>query len=276
MELFGMRVRVTAIGAVSLILLFFALGIKLACFWLTAIFLHELCHALMAKALSIRVDEIAFFPLGCVAVMPDMERADGVGEMLIALSGPLCSVLLSCVFTTLSQVLPQYYYTFMPLAQVNLAMGVFNLLPALPLDGGRIVRGLLGGFLPYRKATRLTGLVSALCGLMLIGIGILFVSHGQIKPAWFAIGILILLSCRTEGERSRYTVYHAAAARLNRPIPVRQIALREGADLTRAYGRFSHGKYHLISVVGADGRILRTLTQDELLTRLTGSLAKKD
>ncbi|MBI4214947.1 site-2 protease family protein [archaeon] len=178
---------------VALIASFLILDPRLGLLWILAFFfvtLHELCHAIVAKRNRIGVRRIILWPIGGMAVMDTIDIPPGV-ELRMALAGPLFNLILAVgIYSAITAAgyplaawggqiisgkitldLPQLllFYTF----YINLALGLFNLLlPAFPLDGGRILRAILAMRMDYLRATRysqMTGLFIAL-GLFFFGL----------------------------------------------------------------------------------------------------------
>lgn len=152
-----------------LLLLFLNMGVRWL-FLIVAIFcfvtLHELSHSLVAKKFGIKVKEITLLPIGGVAAMAKMPDKP-YQEFLISLAGPAFNIGVVIIFF-----LPLYYLLgpavlFHPLSVrtfplaiahiywINLILAIFNLIPAFPMDGGRILRALLARKMGYRKATKI-------------------------------------------------------------------------------------------------------------------------
>lgn len=115
-----------------------------------SVLLHELGHALTARRYGVQTRRIMLTPLGGVAQLESMPRSP-VAEFWIALAGPLVSFALAGAAWTLSSVAPIFIF----LAYINLALGVFNLLPVFPSDGGRILRAFLGARMGFASGTQL-------------------------------------------------------------------------------------------------------------------------
>ncbi|MFH1594482.1 MAG: site-2 protease family protein [Candidatus Omnitrophota bacterium] len=128
--------------------------------------LHELAHSLVAKKFGITVKEITLLPIGGVASMtkiPDKPYQ----EFLISLAGPLLNIGIVVIFYFPLQLILGRDVLFHPLSVkttplmiahlywINLMLAMFNLIPAFPMDGGRIVRSILAQKMGYRKATRI-------------------------------------------------------------------------------------------------------------------------
>jgi stage IV sporulation protein FB len=134
-----------AMHAVLLVLAIFA-----------CVVLHELGHCLQARRYGIRIRDIVLFPIGGVAraeSLPERPRH----EILVAIAGPVVNfVIAGGLFSVLALAgTPPHGDGFLvDLAWANLGLGVFNLTPAFPMDGGRILRGALATRAPYLDATR--------------------------------------------------------------------------------------------------------------------------
>lgn len=116
-----------------------------------SVVLHELGHALAARRYGIETAHITLYPFGGVAAihrMPDNPRE----ELVIALAGPAVNFVLVAALGIVSSVLHVPWLA--PIIGVNLAMGVFNLIPAFPMDGGRVLRALLVQRMGWFRATK--------------------------------------------------------------------------------------------------------------------------
>ena len=148
------------------------------------IVLHELGHALVARRFGIRTFDITLLPIGGVARLERFPE-DPVKELLIAIAGPLVnfalagalySVLAATGATpSLHDVTTAGGSVLAKLMWINLMIGVFNLTPAFPMDGGRVFRALLAMRLPYVRATDIAARVGQAIALV-IGIAGMFSS----------------------------------------------------------------------------------------------------
>lgn len=122
-------------GVVATILLF------------VSVIFHELAHSLTAIRAGLQIPEITLFIFGGISKLSE-EAKDAADEFRIAVMGPLSSLMLAVVFLALegaarSVSLPMVAVIFGYLAWINLALGIFNLVPGFPLDGGRMLRAFL-------------------------------------------------------------------------------------------------------------------------------------
>lgn len=190
-----------------------------------SILLHELGHAVTARRRGIAVPGITLFVLGGVARIAD-EPATARDELRIAGAGPLVSFLLAALSSIAlilgargALVSPTLFY----LALVNAALGLFNLLPALPLDGGRMLRAVLWWWTGDAVgATRWAGWTGRSCGGLLVALGLVSGVRGDPVAALWLVGIGVFIERTAAGS--------VAAAEIAR-------GLREGdADLTSYSG----------------------------------------
>ena len=204
-----------------------------AAFFLSLL-LHEYGHALVARREGMEIDGITLWLFGGVARFKGM-FPNALAEFRIAIAGPLVSLVLGLAFVVVAWAasLPVAVDGVLAwLGVINLMLLAFNLLPALPLDGGRVLRSLLwraqGDF---ARATRLAATVGRGFGYAFIGLGLfLFIFEGTFTGAWFAfIGWFLLMAA---GAEDRYLLTRQAFDGLR----VRDVMVREpvttGPDAT--------------------------------------------
>ncbi len=143
--------------------------------------LHELGHSLVARRFRVRVKDIILLPIGGMARMLDIPRKPRQ-EFLIAIAGPLTSFALASLFFGLGRTfgwLKHDGYNF--LIVINVMLGLFNLVPAFPMDGGRILRSLLARRYDFMRATRIAVRVAKIIAVLGGIIGFYF------NIIWFVI-----------------------------------------------------------------------------------------
>ncbi len=191
-----------------------------------SVLLHELAHALTAAKLGLRTTEIVMFPIGGVSRMERLLRPSE--ELWISFSGPLMNLAIAAAlfgFLAYSNgsmpikvadiVAPSDANVLPRLAYGNLLLAFFNLIPAFPMDGGRILRALLSFVRTEEEATR----IAAWMGRMLaISIGLYGLLYGQYM--WVFIAFFIYLGAAQEGAA-------ALGRTLTHGIPVRAAMIKE-------------------------------------------------
>lgn len=164
-----------------------------------SIIFHEFCHSLVARKFDLPMKGITLFIFGGVAEM-DKEPDSPKSEFLMAIAGPISSVVLAGVFYgiyALGEALAWPVTVTIVLgylAVLNLILAAFNMVPAFPLDGGRILRSILWYIKKdLRWATRVSSNLGAAAGLLLIVFGVFnFIMGAFIAGIWYAlIGMFI-------------------------------------------------------------------------------------
>lgn len=186
--------------------------------------LHELGHSLTAQRYHIKTRDITLLPIGGVAsleAIPEKPKE----ELLITLAGPLVNVAIALLLLPfvhwpetaealqgLSNVSGQNF--IMSLLSVNVSLAVFNMIPAFPMDGGRILRALLAYKMDRVKATRIAAGIGQTVAVVFVILGF----YGN--PFLVFIGIFIFLGAQGEAR-------YAAGRALVKGVTLQQVMMRE-------------------------------------------------
>ncbi len=183
-------------------------GLLIALGLFSSVLAHELAHSLVALRQGIKVNSITLFVLGGMAAI-DREAPSPRGAFWVAVAGPLLSLSLFFVLQTLSSWTPEEEALISlglgTLASINLALGVFNLLPGLPLDGGQILKALVWGWTGDRHKGMLWAARSGQAlGIGLIALGVWAFLVGSFGGLWLGLlGFFILNTARNYSQYSQ-------------------------------------------------------------------------
>jgi Zn-dependent protease/CBS domain-containing protein len=175
------------------------MGIAGAIGLFASIIFHEFCHSIIARYYGLQMKGITLFIFGGVAEMEDEPQSPKV-EFLMAIVGPLSSFLLSGIFYVLGTSAKNVGWpipisgVLLYLAGLNSILAVFNLIPAFPLDGGRVLRSILWGIKHnLRWATHVASSLGSAFGIILMILGVIsFISGNVIGGIWsFLIGTFV-------------------------------------------------------------------------------------
>lgn len=175
------------------------MGIACAVGVFFSIVFHEFSHSLVARRFGMRIKGITLFIFGGVAEM-EKEPPNPKSEFLMAIAGPLASFLLAFIFSRLEALAVAHAWSTPvvgvshSLAYINMIVAVFNLVPAFPLDGGRMLRAMLWHWKKdLRVATRISSQLGRGFGLALMILGVLAFIQGNfiVGMWWFLIGIFL-------------------------------------------------------------------------------------
>ncbi len=180
-----------------------ALGTIAAIMLFLCVLVHELGHSYVAVKNGIKISDITLFLFGGVSEMEEAPRNPGV-EMVMAFTGPAISICLGVIFTVLYFSVPglrgDIYFGTMTalLAYMNIALGIFNILPAFPMDGGRVLRGFLAQRMPYIKATKIAVAAGKMFAYLLALLGLFTFPTG----IWFIIIAVFIFIAASEEENA--------------------------------------------------------------------------
>lgn len=201
-----------------------AMGIAGALGLFISIILHEFSHAIVARRYDIPIKGITLFIFGGVAEMED-EPPSAKSEFLMAIAGPIMSFVLALLFQSIAMALPgaadesPLVALFAYLALINAVLAIFNLVPAFPLDGGRVLRAAIWWWTgDLGRATRIGAGTGRFLGSVLVALGFLNALTGNfVAGMWQAlIGLFIIGAARSTETRMTMTS-------LLEDIPVRRL-----------------------------------------------------
>lgn len=166
-------------------------GFIMAVLLFGSVLLHELGHSLVARAQGITVNSITLFLFGGVASI-DRESKTPEGALQVAIAGPIVSIFLFALFSSLTQFTGEsslFGFLISDLARINLALGLFNLIPGLPLDGGQVLKAIVWKITDDRLAgTRWAAASGKLIGWLGISLGLFFILlTGEIGAVWISL-----------------------------------------------------------------------------------------
>ncbi len=233
--------------------------------------LHELGHALTAKRFGIATRDITLLPIGGVARlerMPDRPRH----ELLIALAGPLVNVVLAAAFYVLVRALglaPTATVLTDPsgslltkLMWINVSLAGFNLLPAFPMDGGRVLRALLAMRFGRVRATDVAAFVGKLVAVLIAFLGLFG------NPFLFVMAIFVWIGAQSElwTEHMKSAIAGTTVSR----AMARDIVVLDADDTLAHASEISRGVFQRDFPVSERGRLAGVLTHDALVKGLAG------
>ena len=183
-----------------------AMGVTATAIFFACLVLHELGHAIQARRDGVTIEGITLWLFGGVAKIAG-ELPSAGAELRIAAAGPVVSLILGALFLAEAVAWPGpggIHTELAWLGYINLTLVAFNLIPALPLDGGRILRSILwarGG--DFAAATRRAATAGALLSGAIVAFGLIEVARGMTDGIWLAlIGWFILQAGRAERDRA--------------------------------------------------------------------------
>jgi stage IV sporulation protein FB len=258
----------------AMLVLFFAAGVLghgLVSF--AAVLCHELAHVIAARRMGISVSEVELLPFGGVARMGYDLVLEPEKEILVALAGPLSNFVLFALGLALKnygiweEQLGPYFL------QTNLTIALFNLLPVLPLDGGRVYRAVLAGSIGYKKATyrAATWAQAWAVGIVLLGgLGLAYRYCGLDVPV---VGLFLFYAAAKEKRMAPYLFIRHLSHKKNELIrsgvlQAEQLVTFEHVSLGDIARFIVPQKFYLVMMLDRNWQYKGTLTEAEIVDAL--------
>lgn len=259
-------------------------GVVVILFLFVCVVLHELGHAVTAKYFKVNVPTITLLPIGGVAQLERMPDKP-LQEFLIAVAGPLVNFVLALLLLPVAAVLiglgmndgtigggfmdwiahmqiPSFSGLVIYLTVTNVVLGVFNLLPAFPMDGGRILRALLALGFPYVQATRVAVYVGRFMAILFAIWGIM---GGGIFMLLIAFFVYVGGGSELEAVESRAVLKRVAASSA---LNADALDLFASEQLGRAVELIMSTYQADFPVLDLSGRFVGVLTRSRLVAAL--------
>lgn len=269
-----LRIHVTFL----LLIAWVALGSTSAAVFVLLLFLcvvlHEFGHAFAAKAYGINTPDITLLPIGGVARLERMPE-EPKQELIIAIAGPLVNVIIAlCLYVVIGSrelmnpAIVQRGDMLTQLLQINVVLVLFNLLPAFPMDGGRVLRALLATRLSYARATQIAANVGQAFAFLFVIVG-LFGIPGFFHSNLFLVFIAFFIYIGASQEAAL-----AQMRDVSRRFPVSSAMVREfrslpeTATLEAAVDALLATSQHDFPVLDQAGNVAGILTRHDLIAAL--------
>ncbi|GFZ86103.1 stage IV sporulation protein FB [Paenibacillus marchantiophytorum] len=237
------------------------------------VLVHELGHLAAANGLGWRVKEVQLLPFGGVLVVDELGTAPTWEELVVSLAGPIQHVwmiVLALLMKWLGVGVDTWWDYFI---QANLMIGLFNLIPVMPLDGGKVLQSLLGYLMPYHTTILYTVWISMMLSLAIIVTAITQLISGHLPLNVMVIGIFLLVS---NWYAYRQLPYHFVRFLIGRGTRMSQLVSRgtlaqpivitKHRTMAETLKLFMREKYHLIYVVNEVGRIQAVLPEQQIVS----------
>lgn len=270
--------RVHPLFLVLLVLCFTAGVIDRAIVAFGAVLLHEIGHVVAAHRVGAKLSKIELFPFGGVARLEGMGALSPLQEITVALAGPLTNLSLFCAglgFMHLGYLTGgtgQFFLT------ANLMLALFNLLPGLPLDGGRVLRAWLAGRQRPGAGTLVAATAGQFIGLATIILGVLGPLLGRWGLDAAALGFFVFYVATREKRYipylfAQHLVMKEQELARRQVLPGAILVATKNARLLQVARLFHPGRFHLVAVINAENGKHRLLSEKEVVEALTTSSA---
>lgn len=244
--------------------------------------IHELGHVAAARAYGWRIRQVQLLPFGGVAEMEESANVPAKEEMVVALCGPLQNLWMAAFAALMLRWGPgqsaEYWAYFL---QANVMIGLFNLLPVLPLDGGKLVLGALSYLFPYHRVLSAVLHTSLVLSMTIVIAALARYAAGGIHLNLLAIGLFLFFSNWYGVKHLPYQFFRflvsreASCRRMQQAgLPPQMLVVPYDQEPAQVLRRFKRERHHLLYIVDRAGEVLQVCPEDRLLraylSRLSG------
>lgn len=232
---------------------------------------HEFVHYITARKLGFSGFDIELSPVGARLKFEDLDQATPKEDFIISISGPLSNICLAVFFYFISIMYSSNLVHFLYIS--NLSLGLFNLIPAFPLDGGRILRDISARKMLYKKANQHMIFISVIIGILFMFLFIYFNLKGENNFSLGIIGLFIILSSFKERERVSYII-------MGDIIKKKFSFMKKGYihnistsvfyknDLLSVFSIIEKNRYNIFLVLDEDMKVIDTIFEEEIINAL--------
>ena len=231
---------------------------------------HECAHAFAAAKLGYKLNKIVLMPFGAV-IDGDLSGISLKDELYVALCGPFCNLLTAGFFVAWWWIAPTVYAFTDTACYLSLTIALVNLLPAYPLDGGRVLKCLLTRAFMKKQpsASKAEKRAENTCRALTLGIALLFfLSFIFVKPKNFSMLLFsgfLLLGGVGNKERAIYNrMDFSCRDALKKGIELKRVAVLDSSPIKDTLGFLSRGSYLVLEIYDENERHLFDLPQNEL------------
>lgn len=235
------------------------------------IIIHELSHYYAARALNVEVEKFNIHPLGTTIELQSIDELSHREELIIFSVGSLCNMVLAAVFFVLYRYhnIGILYKCF----EINITLGIFNLIPAVPLDGAKILKSILSFKMLFKKAHNIVVYSSFIIAVMFLAIFLINIYDRKINISILLISIMIFIESYKEKGRVMYIIMGDIIRKRkkflkSKYIINRMISVHYKESLLSLLGYTNKNRYHVFWVLDDDMKMLGEITEQEVVEAL--------
>lgn len=233
---------------------------------------HELSHILVAKKLGCKFYKIEFHLLGVKAELVDIESLKINEKVMIYLAGALFNITFAIILYIINIKYPSEILILN--ANINIGLGFFNLIPAYPLDGSRILEIILSRYIIFKKAHKIISRISyTIAGIFMILPIYMYLSSGKVNFTMFISAIIIIYITKIEDKTYMYIAMGNIVKKRknlirNQYIENKSISVYYDQGLVNILALLDKNKFNTFYVLDDEMKIIYIINEDELIEAL--------
>ena len=227
--------------------------------------MHESAHVICAEKLGYSLSSINIMPYG-ISANGRFENLKPIDEIKIAVVGPLINVFTWTVMLCFWWMFPEIYVATKSIAEASLFIALINMMPIYPLDGGRVLHGLILMKTGANRASKITKTISTIFSILMCALAVvMMIVSWNFSYSTLAVFIIssIFIPVDSTAYEGIYTVY-GASKRLKKSLIYRIIAVKDDCRLCDLYKKLSPHYYTEFVFMNENLRIIGTMSETEL------------
>lgn len=235
------------------------------------VLIHEVVHILVSKFYHIKLNKLKLHITGVSVSSNNIDDLKDNEKVILYLSAPLFNLMCSIIFFGISR---YYNFNWVKICiTINLALGIFNLLPSYPLDGGRILEIVINKKVIYKKAREIVVKVSFVIAAILMSLFILTIYIHKANISLLISSILITYSAILEKRSTMYLMMGEIFRKKERLIQNQYIenksfSIYYKSDLIEVMKIFDKNKYNIIYAVDKNFKVIDRIYEEEIIEGL--------
>jgi len=239
---------------------------------LAAVTIHEMTHVAVGLIFGAHVSEIVITPLGEAAVLKGLDRRPPWARAAVILAGPAINLIIGiagiCLFHITDISMPDKGLGLGYFFAANTALGVFNLLPAFPLDGGRLSQLILGNMIGVARANRIVCRISRAAAVFLIIIGMVQLTLFTYNMSLYLVGIYILKNLNKEKIKLSFdffSYFNPSRRAVQRVVPIKTFTVTPSMRMIDLIDYLRWDTYSVFHVYFRNGEVI-SFTENDLMS----------
>lgn len=234
------------------------------------ILFHELIHIFVASRFGCKLYNINLNIFGANAGLINVDDLSLTKKIIVYASGPIFNLLVALVFLIVG--MDNTNQLIEDSLMINLTLGVMNLLPAYPLDGGVIYESLLSKKLLYKRAKKIVGYASYLVGILFLVLGCITIIH-KVNISLFLTSALITYTTFIDREKTMYIMMENIIKKRTKIIKGeyienKSISIYYKTGLVKIMGLVDKNKFNTFYILDEEMRLLKIIHEDEIIEAL--------
>ncbi|MDY3829220.1 MAG: M50 family metallopeptidase [Clostridium sp.] len=232
------------------------------------VIIHEVSHIIVAKIYGLKVSSLKINVVGSRSDIYDIDNLAYIKRMIVYLVGPLVNLFLGLIFFVLMKYtnITFFYEAYI----INLGLGIFNLIPAYPLDGSRILEILLEIKVLYKTSKKIVVIFSFIVVILLLMIFMFSIYIHKINISFILVAIVIAYSSIIEAKKTMYTIIKSLYKKENLLINKnylenKNICIYYKCSLIKALSFIDRNKFNCFYVLNEGLKVLGIVYEEELI-----------